>query len=213
MPLTGFDGRWSTWGSLMPEPTQLLGDGLCECGCGRKTTVATSSSARRGWIKGRPKRFLKGHHKRLTTPAWLEEDCGYETPCWVWQRTKNDKGYGRVWDDDRMAPAHRVYYERYVGPIPAGHQLDHLCRKPACVNPAHLEPVTPVENTRRGLRAKLSAEQVVEIKALKGMETTTSVGRRYDVAPATISDIWRGVNWNDDGDSLVRRSRRRRNAR
>lgn len=48
-------------------------------------------------------------------------------------------------------PAHRFAYERLVGLIPEGLQLDHLCRVPYCVNPAHLEPVTSRENTMRGL--------------------------------------------------------------
>lgn len=39
----------------------------------------------------------------------------------------------------------------FVGPIPDGLVIDHLCRNPQCVNPMHLEPVTPEENTRRGI--------------------------------------------------------------
>lgn len=44
---------------------------------------------------------------------------------------------------------HRVSYEWMVGPIPKGHELDHLCRVRRCVNPHHLEPVTCSENKRR----------------------------------------------------------------
>lgn len=46
--------------------------------------------------------------------------------------------------------AHRIAYEIVIGPIPDGLVIDHLCRIPACVNPAHLEPVTSRENVLRG---------------------------------------------------------------
>lgn len=70
--------------------------------------------------------------------------------CWLWQGVLNDRGYGNMYlGYYKMGSAHRVSYEINVGPIPAGLQLDHLCRNPPCVNPAHLEPVTPRENIRR----------------------------------------------------------------
>lgn len=50
----------------------------------------------------------------------------------------------------RKCRAHRVAYEVFVGPIPEGLTIDHLCRNQWCVNPAHLEPVTSVVNVMRG---------------------------------------------------------------
>ena len=48
-------------------------------------------------------------------------------------------------------PPHCVSWELHRGPIPDGFHVDHLCRNTWCVNPDHLEPVTPLENTRRGM--------------------------------------------------------------
>lgn len=69
--------------------------------------------------------------------------------CWEWQAAKNREGYGSFGLRGKMRSAHRVSYELFVGPIPAGLQIDHLCRNPSCVRPDHLEPVTPRENTMR----------------------------------------------------------------
>lgn len=140
---------------MRPEDTSVR---LCECGCGQPTKIAKLTDRRRGTVKGQPNRFLKGHHiavynrvaKKLPGPGYLVQDCGYTTPCWVWQRFINPGGYGMLKIDGRTKVAHRDSYERLVGPIPEGLELDHLCRVRACVNPDHLEPVTGRVNILRG---------------------------------------------------------------
>ncbi len=65
----------------------------------------------------------------------------------------NRDGYGTLSRDGRTIKAHRAAYEHFVGPIPEGMELDHLCRNRQCCNVAHLEPVTHDENMRRGAHA------------------------------------------------------------
>lgn len=81
----------------------------------------------------------------------LERIMAYSMPepnsgCWLWMGFINKGGYGRL----KRYFAHRVSYELMKGEIPAGLDLDHLCRNRACVNPDHLEPVTRQVNCQRG---------------------------------------------------------------
>lgn len=70
--------------------------------------------------------------------------------CWEWVGAKISTGYGSLTNGrGGSVLAHRKSYEILVGPIPGGLTIDHLCRNRACINPAHMEPVTNAENTRR----------------------------------------------------------------
>ena len=72
--------------------------------------------------------------------------------CWLW--TGGIAGqYGQFRCKDKRVPAHRFSYEMFVGPIPEGLFVDHLCCVKRCVKPTHLEPVTHAENMRRARRS------------------------------------------------------------
>ena len=85
--------------------------------------------------------------ERYVNPTRYEVD---DRGCWIWQLSVFPTGYGRAVRRGRTLLAHRVSYEEHVGPIPEGLTLDHLCEVHRCVNPAHLEAVSLVENIRRG---------------------------------------------------------------
>ena len=87
----------------------------------------------------------EGEDVRFWSYATPEQNSG----CWLWLGATTDNGYGSFWADGRSHRAHRFAYAQFVGPIPSGLTLDHLCRNRICVNPKHLEPVTDRENILR----------------------------------------------------------------
>lgn len=91
---------------------------------------------------------------------WAKVDKRTDEECWPWIAGKNSSGYGSFWNGSRSVCAHRFIYEATVGAVPEGLTLDHLCRNRACVNVAHMEPVTNRENVLRGegLTARRAAQ-------------------------------------------------------
>lgn len=75
------------------------------------------------------------------------------TGCWWWTGAVQAPGYGRFGIARQTFYAHRISYSLFVGTIPVGLEIDHLCRQPGCVNPRHLEPVTHRVNGLRGVGA------------------------------------------------------------
>lgn len=103
---------------------------------------------------------------------WRKVDKRGPDECWPWRGRLNEAGYGRYATRSLCMRAHRLAYTLLVGPIPAGLQIDHLCRNRACVNPAHLEPVTQRENILRG--TALSAQRARQTHCKRNHAFTAS---------------------------------------
>ena len=162
----------------------------CECGCGQKTSVPKWSNASRGWVKGQPIRFVKGHQRRR-----IEVRIDPDTGCWSREGTTK---YAQVVLDGKVDYLHRAVYESLIGSIPDGCELDHaVCQTKSCFNPWHLEPVPHAVNVQRGSKATLKPAEVVEIRAAKGALSSRELSTLYGVTSDTIKDIWRGETWKN----------------
>ncbi len=150
------DRQWAArrFCSLACSLAYVAGTGL-PCAVDACETTARGQSAYCNTHRQRVRKHGDPLHERWAS-AWdrfvnrvqvLADDC------WQWTGGRSGR-YGEFWFDNRNSTAHRYAYATLVGPIPAGLDLDHLCRNTLCVNPAHLEPVTRSENTRR-MRAAL----------------------------------------------------------
>lgn len=161
---------------------------LCACGCLRPCGTDKFYSRHKEW-----------NHTltRKSDIDYVEEDRGYETPCWIWQ-LKIAGGYGHIKFKGEDFHAHIYYYEQYRGRLPEyarlkkgrTHELDHLCRVRECVNPWHLELVQRNVNVRRGNLTKLTEDQVREIsyKYKSGM-SQSQLSLAYRVSQSHIGRL------------------------
>ncbi|CAB4217476.1 HNH nuclease [uncultured Caudovirales phage] len=132
-------------------------------------------------------------------------------PCWLWSGHLNSDGYGSFRIGNRFLKAHRVAYELFKGEIGNNHVL-HICDIPNCVNPDHLFLGTHSDNMQdmwnKGRHnypksehhSKLTTEQVLEIKSLKGTCSGRSLAPKYKVNDQTIRNIWLGITWKTTYD-------------
>lgn len=92
--------------------------------------------------------FVAWNPGRKNSPGWLIDP---KTGCHLWTGGRSTSGYGRVSINRRMVSVHRVRYEREIGPVPEGMDLDHfVCENRGCCNPQHVRPATRRENLLRG---------------------------------------------------------------
>lgn len=148
--------------------------------------------------------------ERLEYVGWTERYVRdyLDTPCWEWRGLADPKGYGRVWDGDRVQFAHRYSYMTWVALITSEEFILHKCDNPPCMNPAHLMVGDDVTNTADKMSKKrqangelttlhkLSDRQVAEIRASftgrRGEQA--ALARKFKVSPGYISMLVRNLS-------------------
>lgn len=126
--------------------------------------------------------------------------------CWFYNGARNVDGYGVVSANARIKSAHRTAWELANGTIPKGMCVLHRCDVRNCVNPAHLFLGTHQENMadakRKGrmplgeqCNAKLTAQKVREIRALKGRMFQKDIAKKYGINLTYVSQIWCRRTW------------------
>jgi hypothetical protein len=144
---------------------------------------------------GLPKRYVPGHQCAKNPVSPVDYIIDPETGCWLWQRAIDPSGYPVASLNGRKIGAHRLFYIRFVGPIPDGMDVDHVwdrgCRHVNCVNPDHLEAVTRQENCHRRKRNSLTMDQAREIRALWAsvQHMQKDIALRYNIPRSSVSLI------------------------
>lgn len=154
------------------SPTTLSSCSIIDC-------ARSTKGGARGWCKLHYYRWNRNGDPLATKRAELDLTVDErfwnrlrETAdgCWEWAEYVDEKGYGRFWDGSRTIRAHQYSYSALVGDVPAGLELDHLCRNRRCANPYHLDPVTHAVNMARSDNILLA--NAAKSHCLRGHEFT-----------------------------------------
>lgn len=125
----------------------------------------------------------RNHRHAIAVPAehqhrfWSRVVRGAKRGCWLWTGRVDDFGYGHFKVKGRNLKAHRVAWVIERGAIPDDVTVDHICRQPSCVNPAHLALVSNKENILRG--ASPTALNAKKTHCIRGHELAGANIRVY----------------------------------
>lgn len=128
---------------------------------------------------------------RHALPVFERYEVG-EGGCWNWLGNIDRNGYGRCKWMNRQAHAHRVFFIHRYGDVPEGREVHHVCRNRRCVNPDHLRAVTRAENTQDGASAKLTPDDVREIRRVM-----KELCDKYDMSPSGLRMVADRKSWKD----------------
>lgn len=134
------------------------------------------------------------------------------TGCWLWHAARNNHGYGKMWDGEKVDMAHRLSYRLYRGGIPDETLVLHSCDNPACVNPDHLRLGTYKDNTQDMLSRKrhvppkgkmnsaLGEELVAFIRNLHGpfqFGSIAKLAKQLGVSYGGFYKLRAGLRWKE----------------
>ena len=174
-------------------PTTWKYDGLCACGCGEKTKLAPRNHKALGWKKDEPFEYISQHQHNKKRKTYVEEDCGYETPCHVWQGQPSQR-YPSLKIKGKPKKVHVWVWEKKWGPVPEGLVVHHRCDNPRCCNIEHLGVVTAAMNAQLSPRTKLSRDKVEVIRRLyaTGAYSCRKLSELYGVSISAIEQALTG---------------------
>lgn len=104
--------------------------------------------------------------------------------CWLWLRYVNQDGYPRMSHEGKVRGVHRISFAAFKGAIPSGYVVDHMCRVRSCVNPDHLQLVTPTENQILGTKFRATER----LRKIKNGAPAPLVNARSDLTASALKE-------------------------